>query len=248
MWRVMHWTGANRQLCQLSPWSGSCELSKDYARAWSTIRNPFPFKGQSNSSQPSLQGYLGTRSLSQGGWICTDEVQNGGRDNRGSQQGASDLESPRKQSRREKLTKVRRQAPMILEFLQKFQKNGKKWRVDLAKIPAHSGRATFLKELMKSGLTGEVSMAAAQLGLIRNPLDPRVWSYELRLSWSHMHPHILIGLDESVLQMAKIGVGTSGWPEGALRCESSDFIQLMICWFKKGVIIPSYEGIIMNRF
>ena len=35
---------------------------------------------------------------------------------------------------------VRRQAPMFLEFL---QKNGKKWRADLAKIPAHSGRATF---------------------------------------------------------------------------------------------------------
>ena len=91
--------GAFCQLCQVSPWSGSYELSKDYARAWSTIRNPFPFKGQSNSSQPALQGYLGTRSLSQGGWICTDEVQNGGRDNRGSQQRASDLESPRKQSR-----------------------------------------------------------------------------------------------------------------------------------------------------
>ena len=60
---------------------------------------------------------------------------------------------------------------MVLEFL---QKNGKKWRVDLAKIRAHSGRATFIKELMGSGLTGEVSMAAAQLGLIRNPLDPRV--------------------------------------------------------------------------
>ena len=63
-----------------------------------------------------------------------------------------------------------------------------------------------------------------------------------------MHPHILIGLDESVLQMAKIGGGTSGWPEGALRCECSDFIQLMICWFKNRIIMPSCEGIIMNRF
>lgn len=48
---------------------------------------------------------------------------------------------------------IRRQAPMFLEFP---KKNGQKWRVDLAKIRAHSGRATFIKELMGSGLTGEV--------------------------------------------------------------------------------------------
>ena len=45
MWRVMDWTGASCQLCQLSPWSGSYELSKNYARAWSTIRNRFSVQG-----------------------------------------------------------------------------------------------------------------------------------------------------------------------------------------------------------